>query len=104
MAKVIDMFKIDTGVDEEPQEKEEELGPRTKEEHIKNYLKDLVATEEAMTPFKEHKRDVRKSYIEEGWLTKEEIWAAVRAYRMIKGEKDMEALVEAYDQVKKMIL
>ncbi len=76
----------------------------SKEEHVKNYLKDLVATEEAMEPFKEHKRDIRKSYIDEGYLTKEEIWAAVRAYRMIKGEKDMDALVEAYEQVKKMIL
>jgi|TARA_Y100000310_G_C20493434_1_gene720366 hypothetical protein len=76
----------------------------SKEEHVKNYLKDLVATEDAMAPFKEHKRDVRKSYIDEGYLTKEEIWAAVRAYRMIKDEKDIDALVEAYEQVKKMIL
>ena len=45
----------------------------SKEEHVKNYLKDLVATEEAMEPFKEHKRDIRKSYIDEGYLTKEEI-------------------------------
>jgi hypothetical protein len=84
------------------QNEEEETVILSKEEHVKNYLKDLVATEEAMEPFKEHKRDIRKSYIDEGYLTKEEIWAAVRAYRMIKGEKDMEALVEAYDQVKKM--
>jgi predicted nucleic acid-binding protein len=86
------------------QDEEEENVILSKEEHIKNYLKDLVATEEAMEPFKEHKRDIRKSYIEEGYLTKEEIWAAVKAYRMIKGEKDMDALIEAYDQVKKMIL
>jgi hypothetical protein len=76
----------------------------SKEEHVRNYLKDLVSTEDAMAPFKEHKRDVRKSYIDEGYLTKEEIWAAVRAYRMIKDEKDIDALVEAYEQVKKMIL
>ena len=83
---------------------EEENVVLSKEEHIKNYLKDLVATEEAMEPFREHKRDVRKSYIDEGWLTKDEIWAAVKAYRMIKGEKDMDALIDAYDQVKKMVL
>ena len=47
---------------------------------------------------------MRKSYIEEGYLTKDEIWAAVKAYRMIKNEKDMDALIDAYDQVKKMIL
>ena len=76
----------------------------SKEEHIKNYLKDLIETEEAMEPLKEHKRDMRKSYIQNEWLSKDEIWIAVKAYRMIKGEKDIDDLVEAYDQVKKMIL
>jgi vacuolar-type H+-ATPase subunit I/STV1 len=95
------VFQIETYQEETPQNANAIL---SKEEHVKNYLKDLVATEEAMEPFKEHKRDIRKSYIDEGYLTKEEIWAAVRAYRMIKGEKDMDALIEAYDQVKKMVL
>tara|TARA_R110000824_G_scaffold177610_7_gene357083 strand:+ start:253 stop:546 length:294 start_codon:yes stop_codon:yes gene_type:complete len=94
------VFQIETHQDKE----EKEAAVPSKDEHVKNYLKDLVATEEAMEPFKEHKRDLRKSYIDEGYLTKEEIWAAVRAYRMIKGEKDMDALIEAYDQVKKMVL
>ena len=92
MAEVIEMF--DT---------EEEI-VLSKEEHIKNYLKDLVETEAAMDPFKEHKRDVRKSYIDNEWLSKGEIWAAVKAYRMVKDDKDIDALVEAYDQVKKMAL
>lgn len=86
------------------QDDEEEGVVLSKEEHVKNYLKDLAETEAAMEPFKEHKRDMRKSYIEEGYLTKDEIWAAVKAYRMIKNEKDMDALIDAYDQVKKMIL
>ena len=92
MAEVIEMF-----------EAEEEV-TLSKEEHIKNYLKDLAETEAAMEPFKEHKRDVRKSYIENEWLTKDDMWAAVKAYRMVKGDKDIDALVEAYDQVKKMLL
>ncbi len=83
-------------------EEEEEGMILSKEEHVKNYLKDLVETEEAMEPFKEHKRDMRKSYIEEGYLTKDEIWAAVKAYRMVKDDKDIDELVEAYEQVKKM--
>jgi len=83
---------------------EEEGVTLSKEEHIKNYLKDMVETEAAMEPFKEHKRDMRKSYIEEGYLTKDEIWAAVKAYRMVTADRDIESLVEAYEQVKKMIL
>ena len=86
------------------QSDEEEEVILSKEEHIRNYLKDLVETEAAMEPFKEHKRDVRKSYIDNEWLSKDEIWAAVKAYRMVKDDKDIDALVEAYDKVKKMIL
>ena len=84
--------------------KEDEEATLSKEEHVKNYLKDLAETEEAMEPFKEHKRDMRKSYIDNEWLSKDEIWAAVKAYRMVKSDKDIDALVEAYDQVKKMLL
>jgi len=94
MAEVVRMFN----------EAEEEEVILSKEEHIRNYLKDLVETEAAMEPFKEHKRDVRKSYIDNEWLSKDEIWAAVKAYRMVKDDKDIDALVEAYDQVKKMAL
>ena len=89
---------------EQFQAEEEEEVVLSKEEHVKNYLKDLVETEAAMEPFKEHKRDVRKSYIDNEWLTKDEIWAAVKAYRMVTGDRDIDALVEAYEQVKKMIL
>jgi len=96
MSNVIqmDMFKEDN---------EEEV-VLSKEEHVKNYLKDLVATETAIEPLKEHKRDVRKSYIDNEWLSKDEIWAAVKAYRMVTAERDIDDLVEAYEQVRKMIL
>ena len=86
------------------QGEEEEEVVLSKEEHIKNYLKDLVETEAAMEPFKEHKRDVRKSYIDNEWLTQDEIWAAVKAYRMVTADRDIDSLVEAYEQVKKMVL
>ena len=89
---------------EQFQTEEEEEVVLSKEEHVRNYLKDLVETEAAMEPFKEHKRDVHKSYIDNEWLTKDEIWAAVKAYRMVKADRDIDSLVEAYEQVKKMIL
>jgi len=92
MAEVIKMFNA--------VEKEVVL---TQEEHVKNFLKDLDETESAMEPFREHKREVRKSYIDNEWLTKDELWAAVKAYRMVKGDKDIDQLVATYDQVKKMV-
>ena len=64
----------------------------TKEEHLANYIKTFVAIEDAMEPFKEQRKDLRESYSENGWLSKEEMRLAVKAYRLYKSETDMELL------------
>ena len=74
-----------------------------KEEYITNYIKSMAAVEEEMEPFKEHKRDLKKSYIENGWLSREEISMAVKAYRLMKDDIDMEQLMDFYDRVSKTI-
>jgi len=74
-----------------------------KEEYITNYIKSMAAVEEEMEPFKEHKRDLKKSYIENGWLSKEEISLAVKAYRLMKDEIDMEQLMDFYERVSKTV-
>jgi type III secretory pathway component EscR len=74
-----------------------------KEEHITNYIKAMVAVEEEMEPYKEHKRELKKNYIENEWLTKEEISLAVKAYRLMKDDIDVEQLMDFYDRVSKTI-
>ena len=59
----------------------------TKEEYVVEYIKALKAVEDEMEPYKEHKRDLRANYAKNGWLTKDEMRQAVRAYRMLsKGD------------------
>ena len=62
----------------------------TKEEHITNYIKPLSQIEDEMEPYKEHKRDLKKNYLENGWLEREEISMAVKAYRLMKNNIDIE--------------
>jgi len=66
----------------------------SKEEHLSNYIKTFVAIEDAMEPFKEQRKDLRESYSENGWLSKEEMRLAVKAYRLYKSETDMDLLSE----------
>ena len=80
---------------------EEDL--QSKEEHITNYIKALVAVEEEMEPYKEHKRDLKKNYIENEWLSKEEISLAVRAYRLMKDDIDIDQLLDFYERVSKTV-
>tara|TARA_R110000744_G_scaffold56652_1_gene119437 strand:- start:273 stop:563 length:291 start_codon:yes stop_codon:yes gene_type:complete len=75
-----------------------------KEEHISNYIKAIAALEEEMEPLKEHKRDLKINYIENEWLSKDEISMAVKAYRLLKGDTDMEQLMDFYDRVSKTVI
>ena len=82
---------------------EEQLQIKQKEEHIAGYIKALAAVEEEMEPFKEHKRDLKTSYVENGWLSKEEISMAVKAYRLLSDDVDVDQLMDFYKQVSKSI-
>lgn len=70
------------------------------EERVVEYIKSLAAIEEAMEPFKEQKRALKGNYIENGWLTREDISMAVKAFRMVKDNTDPEQLMDYYNTVK----
>tara|TARA_R110002020_G_scaffold28255_12_gene90336 strand:+ start:330 stop:587 length:258 start_codon:yes stop_codon:yes gene_type:complete len=74
-----------------------------KESKITDYIKSLAAIEEAMEPLKEQKRSLKINYVENGWLEKEEISMAVKAYRLMKSDTDMEQLLDFYDRVAKSL-
>lgn len=73
----------------------------SKEEHVKNYIKSFAAIEEAIEPFKDQKRDLRSSYDENRWLSKEEQRMAVKAYRLMKSDTDFEQLTEYFKKLKR---
>jgi hypothetical protein len=73
----------------------------TQEQHVRNFIKSLDAIENAMEPFKDQKRDLRSSYEENNWLSKEEMRMAVKAYRLLKSDVDMDALTDYFNQLKK---
>ena len=68
-----------------------------KKRYVMEYIRSLVAIEEAMEPYKEQKRELRSEYREQGWLNTDEIRAAVKAYRLFKGKIDID---EVYDNYK----
>ena len=66
-------------------------------EKMIEYIRNLNAIEEAMEPYKEQKRELRKEYKEQEWLSKEEISMAVKAYRMMKSEVDIDQVTKGYN-------
>ena len=81
-------------------EEYEEAAFKTKEQHMADYIKSMKALEDAMEPYKEQKRELKTEYIDSGWLTKEDISLTVRAYRLLKNDVDIEALIDVYENLK----
>jgi len=73
---------------------------KSKQEHIADYIESLKAIEEAMEPYKEQKRELKKEYLEKKWLSKEDISLSVRALRLLKDKIDIGALLDMYNSLK----
>ena len=73
---------------------------KQKQQYVKEYIRSLKAIEDAMEPYKEQKRELKADYIDSGWLTKEDISLTVRAYRLLKNDVDIEALIDVYENLK----
>ena len=73
---------------------------KEKEDHMVDYIKSMKAIEDAMEPYKEQKRELKSEYIENGWLNKEDISLTVKAYRLLKDEVDISALIDVYKSLK----
>ena len=76
---------------------------KTKDEYIVDFIKAFKAVEDEMEPYKEHKRDLKKNYVDNGWLSKDELRFAVKAYRMLKAEESFEHFSEIYDKISNTI-
>ena len=79
------------------------MSEKTKDEHVIEFIKSFKEVEDQMEPFKEHKRDLRKNYVENGYLSREEVRFAVKAYRMLKSDDDYDTFSEIYEKLYKSI-
>ena len=67
--------------------------------YVKEYIRSLYAIEEAMEPYKEQKRELRGEFRENGWLSTDEIRAAVKAYRLYKGKVNIDEVIENFNMI-----
>jgi hypothetical protein len=75
------------------------VSPVSKDQYVKNLIRSIAAIENEMEPYKEQKRELRKEFIENGWLTKEEMRAAIKAYRIVKSEEDFDEIERMYYRI-----
>ena len=74
-----------------------------KQEKMLDYVRSLNALEEAMEPYKEQKRELRKDFKDQGWLTRDEISMTTKAYRMMKTKNfDIDEFTKIFDTLTKV--
>ena len=73
-----------------------------KAEKMVEFIRSLKEIEDAIEPYAEQKRELRKDFKEQGWLTGDEISLTVKAYRMMKNDIDMDELVETYNSIRRL--
>ena len=69
----------------------------TKRQKVLEYIRSLKAIEDAIEPYAEQKRELKTEFKEQSWLTGDEISLAVKAYRMLKKDQDIDELVEMFN-------
>ena len=68
-----------------------------KRQKVLEYIRSLRAIEDAIEPYAEQKRELKAEFKEQGWLSGDEISLAVKAYRMLKADQDIDELVEMFN-------
>ena len=85
------MFGNDTAIVEQVRDE--------KTEKMIEYIRSLKAIEDAIEPYAEQKRELKKDFKEQGWLTKEEISMTVKAYRLMKKDVDIDQFVSIFESL-----
>ena len=80
---------------------DEEDKKLTPEEHAVNFAKVLAEIDAAMSPFKEHRKDLKESYKANGWLSKTQMSDIARAYRALKSDQDINKIADYVVLLKK---
>jgi hypothetical protein len=73
----------------------------TKTDRIENFIKAFHENEMAMKPFKEFRSDLRKNYVDNGWLSRQELSTAIKVYRFLKSDTDIDQFHSIYTEMEK---
>ena len=70
-----------------------------KQQKMAEYIQSLAAIEDCMRPYREQRKELRKNFIENDWLDKDEISLATKAYRMWEQQIDFDDFAKIFEAV-----
>ena len=70
-----------------------------KKQYVKEYIRSLSAIEQCIEPYQEQKRELRSEFRTNGWLSTDEIRSAVKAYRLFRGNFNIDEVVDNFNTI-----
>ena len=80
------------------------VATKSRDEHVVNLIKSIQVADSEISTLREHIADVKKSYVENNWLQKEEVQLAVKAYKQLKGKLALDDVVEYAEVLKDVVV
>ena len=73
----------------------------SKEQRRENFIKAFHENEMAIKPYKDFRSDLKRNYVDNGWLSRGEISTAVKVYRFMKSDLDIDDFHAVYKEMEK---
>jgi len=72
---------------------------KEKRQKFAEYVQSIAAIEECMKPYRDQRKELRRNFIENRWLSREEASMAVKAFRMWEQQIDFDDLTAIYESI-----
>lgn len=79
------------------------MSDKTKQEYMTSFIKSIATIDDCIKPYLEQKKELRKEYVDNKWLTKEDIKYTMKAYRLLKDNTDMVELDKIYSELQELV-
>jgi hypothetical protein len=74
-----------------------------KKKHVLRLIKSYKAIDGAILPYQEQRRELRKEFIENQWLSNDEVSLVKKAYNAVKSKVDLDDLSSFMEIVKQEV-
>ena len=72
---------------------------KEKRQKFAEYVQSIAAIEDCMKPYRDQRKELRRNFVENRWLSREEASLAVKAFRMWEQQIDFDDLTAIYESI-----
>ena len=75
-----------------------------KQAKMAEYIQSIAAIEDCMRPYREQRKELRRNFLDNRWLGKDDISMAMKAFRMWEQQIDLDNFTKVFEAVETSFL